>query len=159
MSLETVKQYFEKLGLGHRIMEFPESSATVEKAAVAVGCEEQEIAKTMAFKSRDGVMLIVMAGDARIDNSKFKMRFHSKAVMLKGDEVEELIGHPAGGVCPFGISDDIVVYLDSSLNRFSIVYPACGSGNSAIGLDLEELHTYSNSSGWVDVSKGWNDIF
>ena len=157
MSLETVKKYFNTLGLGQRVMEFPISSATVEKAAIAVGCAEREIAKTMAFKVNGSVVLVVMAGDARIDNAKFKAHFHAKAVMLKGDEVEELIGHPAGGICPFAIKEDVIVYLDESLKRFGIVYPACGSGNSAIGLDLEELQTYSHYKDWVDVSKGWND--
>lgn len=155
MSLESVKNYFKKWDMEDRIQEFPISSATVEEAAIAIGCREKEIAKTMSFKIADKAVLIVMAGDAKIDNPKFKAQYHTKAVMLKGDEVEELTGHPAGGVCPFGISEDIAVYLDESLKRFEKVYPACGSRNSAIGLTLEELEKYSNYYEWVDVCKGW----
>ncbi len=155
MSLESVKSYFKKWNMEDRIQEFPISSATVEEAAVAIHCQEKEIAKTMSFKIADKAMLIVMAGDAKIDNSKFKAQYHTKAVMLKGDEVEHLTGHPAGGVCPFGLNNDIEVYLDNSLKRFEKVYPACGSRNSAIGLTLEELEKYSNCQEWVDVCKGW----
>ncbi len=155
MSLESVKSYFKKWNMEDRIQEFPMSSATVEEAAVAIHCQEKEIAKTMSFKIADKAMLIVMAGDAKIDNSKFKAQYHTKAVMLKGDEVEQLTGHPAGGVCPFGLSNDIEVYLDNSLKRFEKVYPACGSRNSAIGLTLKELEKYSNCQEWVDVCKGW----
>lgn len=155
MSLESVKSYFKKWNMEDRIKELPVSSATVEEAAIAINCEEKEIAKTMAFKIDDKAILIVMAGDAKIDNSKYKAQYHTKSVMLKADEVEQITGHPSGGVCPFGISDDIEVYLDKSLKRFAKVYPACGSRNSAIGLSLEELETYSNYKEWIDVCKGW----
>lgn len=155
MSLESVKNYFKKWNMEDRIKELPISSATVEEAAIAINCEEKEIAKTMSFKINDKAILIVMAGDAKIDNSKYKAQYHTKAVMLKGDEVQQMTGHPVGGVCPFGISDDIAVYLDESLKRFEKVYPACGSRNSAIGLSLEELEKYSCYKEWIDVCKGW----
>lgn len=155
MSLVSVRNYFKKWNMEDRIQEFPISSATVEEAAVAVGCQEKEIAKTMAFKIEDKVILIVMAGDAKIDNPKYKAQYHKKAAMVKGDEVEEITGHPVGGVCPFAISEDIAVYLDKSLQRFEHVYPACGSKNSAIRLSLNELEVYSNCKEWVDVCKGW----
>ena len=155
MSLESVKSYFKKWNMEDRIKELPISSATVEEAAIAINCEEKEIAKTMSFKINDKAILIVIAGDAKIDNSKYKAQYHTKAVMLKGDEVEQMTGHPVGGVCPFGISDDIAVYLDESLKRFEKVYPACGSRNSAIGLSLEELEKYSCYKEWIDVCKGW----
>lgn len=155
MSIETVKNYFEKWNMEDRVHEFSVSSATVTDAAIAINCEEKEIAKTMSFKIDDAVILTVMAGDAKIDNAKYKAKFHKKAVMVKGDEVEQLIGHPAGGVCPFGINDDIIVYLDISLKRFKKVYPACGSRNSAIELSLDELEKFSNCKEWIDVCKGW----
>lgn len=155
MSLESVKSYFKKWNMEDRIKELPISSATVEEAAIAINCKEKEIAKTMSFKINDKAILIVMAGDAKIDNSKYKAQYHTKAVMLKGDEVQQMTGHPVGGVCPFGISDDIAVYLDESLKRFEKVYPACGSRNSAIGLSLEELEKYSCYKEWIDVCKGW----
>lgn len=155
MSLESVKKYFLKWNMADRIQAFSMSSATVADAALALDCEEKEIAKTMSFKVDDKVILIVMAGDARIDNPKYKAQYHTKAVMLKADEVEPLTGHPVGGVCPFGISDDIEVYLDDSLKRFEKVYPACGSRNSAIELSIEELEKYSNCKDWIDVCKDW----
>lgn len=155
MSIESVRSYFKKWNMEDRIQEFAVSSATVEEAAIAVNCQEKEIAKTMAFKIHDKAILIVMAGDAKIHNPKYKAQYHTKAVMLKGDEVEQITGHPSGGVCPFGISDDITVYLDKSLKRFIKVYPACGSKNSAIGLSLEELEKYSNYKEWIDVCKEW----
>ncbi len=155
MSLESVRNYFKKWKMEDRILELPISSATVEEAATAINCEEKEIAKTMSFKINDKAILIMMAGDAKIDNSKYKAQYHTKAVMLKGDEVEQITGHPVGGVCPFGIRSDIEVYLDESLKRFVKVYPACGSRNSAIELSLEELEKYSNYKEWIDVCKGW----
>lgn len=155
MSLESVRNYFKKWNMEDRILELPISSATVEEAATAINCEEKEIAKTMSFKINDKAILIVMAGDAKIDNSKYKAQYHTKAVMLTGDEVEQITGHPVGGVCPFGIRSDIEVYLDESLKRFVKIYPACGSRNSAIELSLKELEKYSNYKEWIDVCKGW----
>lgn len=153
MSIDTVKQYFAKWQMEDRVLEFAVSSATVAAAASAVGCQEQEIAKTMSFKLHDEVILIVLAGDARINNAKFKAQFKTKAVLLKGDEVEVRTGHPVGGVCPFALPDDVTVYLDESLKRFEIVYPACGTANSAIGLTIPELEKTSRRAGWVDVGK------
>lgn len=136
-----------------RVLEFEGSSATVELAAKAVGVEEARIAKTLSFKSGDGCILILAAGDARIDNHKFKETFHMKAKMPAPDEVPALVGHPVGGVCPFGINEGIDVYLDESLKRFDVVYPAVGSANSAIGLNLEELYKYSGARAWIDVCR------
>lgn len=157
MSIEKVRAYFETFGITDKIMEFPVSSATVEDAAIALSCREQEIAKTMSFMVNGKPIIIVMAGDAKTDNHKYKERFHAKATMLKPDEVTELIGHPIGGVCPFAISSEIPVYLDESLRRFDYVYPACGSRNSAIKLTIPELEKYSNCLEWIDVCKGWNE--
>ncbi len=153
MSLEKVQAYFEQYNMKDRIKVFDQSSATVELAAMAVGCEPARIAKTMSFLQGEQAVLIVTAGDVKIDNKKYKGQFHQKAKMIPGDLVESCIGHAPGGVCPFAIKDDIPVYLDESLKRFDIVYPAAGSGNSAIGLNLRELETYSKSCGWVDVCK------
>ena len=136
-----------------RVREFDVSSATVELAAIALGVEGARIAKTLSFKKDDSCILILAAGDARIDNHKFKDKFHMKAKMLAPDEVLALVGHPVGGVCPFGINDGIDVYLDESLKRFETVFPAVGSGNSAIELNLEELYKYSNAREWIDVCK------
>jgi prolyl-tRNA editing enzyme YbaK/EbsC (Cys-tRNA(Pro) deacylase) len=138
-----------------RIREFPVSSATVEEAAEALHCEGKRIAKTMAFKVDGKAVLLVMAGDAKVDNSKYKAQFQTKAVMLTPAEVAELVGHPVGGVCPFGIGDGVKVYLDESLKRFETVFPACGSKNSAIELTIPELEKYSGYCGWVNLSKGW----
>lgn len=135
------------------MQEFPVSSATVELAALALGVEGARIAKTLSFKKDDGCILILAAGDARIDNRKFKDKFHMKAKMPSPDEVLELVGHPVGGVCPFGINDGIDVYLDESLKRFTTVFPAVGSENSAIELNLDELFKYSNAIEWIDVCK------
>ena len=135
------------------MQEFPVSSATVELAALALGVEGARIAKTLSFKKGDSCILILAAGDARIDNRKFKDKFHMKAKMPSPDEVLELVGHPVGGVCPFGINDGIDVYLDESLKRFTTVFPAVGSGNSAIELNLDELFKYSNAIEWIDVCK------
>ena len=135
------------------MQEFPVSSATVELATLALGVEGARIAKTLSFKKDDSCILILAAGDARIDNRKFKDKFHMKAKMPSPDEVLELVGHPVGGVCPFGINDGIDVYLDESLKRFTTVFPAVGSGNSAIELNLDELFKYSNAIEWIDVCK------
>ncbi len=153
MSIEKGKAYFRQFGMEDRVLEFSESSATVELAAHAVGVEPARIAKTLSFKKDETCILILAAGDARIDNRKFKDRFHMKAKMPTADEVLELVGHPVGGVCPFGINEGIEVFLDESLKRFTTVFPAVGSGNSAIELNLEELYKYSNASDWVDVCK------
>jgi len=157
MAIERVRAYFEPLGMSGRIRELETSSATVELAAQALGCEGKRIAKTLSFMTNNGPVLIVAAGDARIDNSAFKQRFSCKAKMLTPDEVETLIGHAVGGVCPFGINDGVSVYLDESLKRFETVFPACGSSNSAIELTIPELEKYSLSLGWVDVCKSWRE--
>ena len=136
-----------------RVLEFDVSSATVELAAKAVGVEGARIAKTLSFKTPEGCMLILAAGDARVDNHKFKERFHMKARMLTADEVLALVGHPVGGVCPFGCNEGVPVYLDESLKRFETVFPAVGSANSAIELNLDELFRYSKAIEWVDVCK------
>lgn len=153
MSIEKGRAYFRALGMEDRVQEFTVSSATVELAALALGVDGARIAKTLSFKTENGCMLILAAGDARIDNHKFKGKFHFKAKMLSADEVLELVGHPVGGVCPFGINDDIPVYLDVSLKRFKTVFPAVGSANSAIELNLDELFKYSNALEWIDVCK------
>lgn len=155
MSIERVRNYFKTWGMEDRILEFPVSSATVELAAQAVGCEPARIAKTLSFQLPDGPVLIVTAGDAKVDNAKFKGFFHTKAKMLSPEEVSEKIGHSIGGVCPFGIEDGIRVYLDVSLRRFNTVFPACGSSNSAIELTPAELEQYSACLEWVDLCKGW----
>ena len=153
MSIERGRAYFRQFGMEDRVREFDVSSATVELAALALGVEGARIAKTLSFKKDDSCILILAAGDARIDNHKFKDKFHMKAKMLAPDEVLTLVGHPVGGVCPFGINDGIDVYLDESLKRFETVFPAVGSGNSAIELDLDELFKYSNAIEWIDVCK------
>ncbi len=153
MSIEKGRAYFRQFGMEDRVLEFDVSSATVELAAQALGVDGARIAKTLSFKNGDGCMLILAAGDARIDNKKFKEKFHFKAKMLTSDEVLEMVGHPVGGVCPFGINDSIDVYLDVSLKRFETVFPAVGSGSSAIELDLDELYKYSNAKEWIDVCK------
>lgn len=153
MSIEKGRAYFRSLGMENRVMEFEVSSATVELAAQALGVEGARIAKTLSFKNGEGCMLILAAGDARIDNKKFKEKFHFKAKMLTADEVLEMVGHPVGGVCPFGINDGIDVYLDESMKRFETVFPAVGSASSAIELNLDELFKYSNALEWIDVCK------
>lgn len=153
MSIEKGRAYFRQFGMEERVLEFPVSSATVELAALALGVEGARIAKTLSFKKDDSCFLILAAGDARIDNRKFKDKFHMKAKMPSPDEVLELVGHPVGGVCPFGINEGIEVYLDESLKRFTTVFPAVGSGNSAIELNLDELFKYSNAIEWIDVCK------
>lgn len=157
MAINKVKAYFKKWNMENRIKEFEVSSATVELAATALGCEPERIGKTLSFKIEDNAILIVMAGDAKVDNAKFKTQFHTKAKMLAPDEVESLIGHNIGGVCPFGINENVDVYLDVSLKRFNTVFPACGSSNSAIELTIDELEKYSDSIAWVDVCKNWED--
>jgi len=158
MSIEKVKAYFAQHGMLDRVLEFPVSSATVELAAVAVGCEPARIAKTLSFSVSGSPILIVTAGDAKIDNAKYKAFFHVKAKMLTPDEAVTLIGHAVGGVCPFAINDGVAVYLDESMKRFETVFPACGSSNSAIELTPQELEKYSGSQNWVDVCKDWQTI-
>lgn len=153
MAIEKVKQYFKKLGIDNRIQEFDVSSATVELAAKALGCEPNNIAKSLSFMVEDKPIIIVTAGNMKIDNAKFKNEFHTKAKMLKFDEVEFLIGHQVGGVCPFAIKEDVQVYLDNSLKEYEFIYPACGSSNSAIKLTVNELAEYSNFKKWIDVCK------
>ncbi|MBR5866320.1 MAG: YbaK/EbsC family protein [Spirochaetaceae bacterium] len=153
MAIEKVRKYFAEFGMEDKIMEFEVSSATVALAAQALNCEECRIAKTLSFHVEDKVVLIVAAGDAKIDNSKYKAFFHAKAKMLSYDEAENLIGHAVGGVCPFAVNEGVIVYLDESLKRFETVFPACGSSNSAIELTLSELEQYSNSESWIDVCK------
>lgn len=155
MAIEKVRDYFKGFEMEERILEYEASSATVELAAQALNVEGARIAKTLSFKKEDGCILVVAAGDAKIDNAKFKATFGVKAKMLTPDEVLEQVGHAVGGVCPFGIPDDVAVYLDGSLKRFETVFPACGSSNSAIELSCEELYTYAKGRQWVDVCKGW----
>lgn len=155
MAIEKVKEYFKQFGIADRVQEFTVSSATVELAAQALCCEPCRIAKTLSFMVDGHAVLIVMAGDAKIDNHKYKERFGKKAKMLTPDEAETLIGHAVGGVCPFGINEGVTVYLDNSLKRFATVFPACGSSNSAIELSIEELEKYSGYTAWIDVCKGW----
>ncbi len=155
MSIERVRTYFKQYDMENRIQEFDVSSATVELAAQALNCEPKRIAKTLSFMLNGNAILIVTAGDAKIDNHKYKERFGAKAKLLSVDEVETLVGHAVGGVCPFGINEGIEVYLDESLKRFDTVFPACGSSNSAIELSPQELEKYSGFSEWVDVCKEW----
>lgn len=155
MSIEKVKDYFRQYGMEGRVLEFPVSSATVELAAQALGCEPGRIAKTLSFLVGARAVLIVAAGDAKVDNHKYKAQFGAKAKMLSADEVTALVGHAVGGVCPFAVNKGVTVYLDESLKRFETVYPACGSSNSAIELTIPELERYSGFAGWIDVCKGW----
>ncbi len=153
MALEKVKKYFEQYDLQDSILEFSESSATVELAAKAVGTEAARIAKSLSFNTGEGAILVVCAGDAKIDNKKFRAAFNCKAKMIARDSVEALIGHDVGGVCPFAVNEGVRVYLDDSLKRFETVFPACGSANSAIELSINMLEIVSRSIKWVDVSK------
>ncbi len=153
MSIERVREYLNSFGLSDRIVEHEVSTATVELAAEAAGCEPERIAKTMGYIIKDRPILIVAAGDVRIDNRKFKDTFKSKAKMMTPDQLNELVGHNIGGVCPFAIKDGVEVYLDESLKRFKTVFPSCGTANSTIELSLEELETASKSTNWVDVGK------
>ncbi len=157
MAIERVREYFRSLGMENRILEFPVSSATVELAAEALHCEPCRIAKTLSFMVNGSPVLIVTAGDAKVDNPKYKAQFGAKAKMLTPEEAESLIGHAVGGVCPFAVNDGVTVYLDESLKRFETVFPACGSGNSAIELTIGELEKYSGFTSWIDVCKGWNE--
>lgn len=153
MAIERVKEYFKQYDMEKRIIELAESSATVELAAHALGCEPARIAKSLSFMVNDKPILIISAGDVKVDNAKYKAKFATKAKMLTAQEVETLIGHAVGGVCPFGINDGVTVYLDESLKRFTTVFPACGSGNSAIELTIPEMEQYSGFTEWVDVCK------
>lgn len=155
MSIQRVRAFFREQGIEDRIREFDVSSATVPLAALALGVEEARIAKTLSFRVKEDVVLIVMAGDARIDNPKYKARFAAKAKMLDHNEAAALVGHAVGGVCPFAVNDGVQVWLDESLRRFETVFPACGSSNSAIELTIPELEAYAKPLGWVDVCKGW----
>ena len=156
MSIETVREYFRDFGMEERIREFPVSSATVELAAKVVGVEPGHIAKSMSFRLGEDAIVIVMAGDARVDNPRYKAQFHAKAKMLSFDEAHSLIGHDPGGVCPFALPEGVKTYLDVSLRRFATVFPAAGSANSAIEMSCEELERCSSGfAGWVDVCRGW----
>ena len=158
MSIEKVKKYFQNCGIADRIREFDVSSATVELAAAALGCEGARIAKSLSFSVGEEPILVVCAGDVRVDNSRYKATFGTKAKMLTPDEVIALIGHAVGGVCPFAINEGVRVYLDQSLRRFETVFPACGSSNSAIELTVEELEKYCcGFTAWVDVCKGYTE--
>ena len=153
MSVDKVRKYLEKFGAAERIREFDVSSATVALAAKALGCPESRIAKTLSFKLENSCILVVAAGDSRIDNKKFKEIFKTKAKMLTPDEVSAMVGHAVGGVCPFAVNDGVEIYLDESLKRFETVFPACGSANSAIELTISELEEFSGSENWVNVTK------
>lgn len=155
MAVEAVKEFFKSYGMEQRVQEFEVSSATVELAAQALNCEPCRIAKTLSFMVNDAPILIVAAGDAKIDNPKYKAQFGTKAKMLTPEETINLVGHAVGGVCPFAVKEGVTVYLDESLKRFQTVFPACGSSNSAIELTLEELEKYSAFTAWIDVCKGW----
>ena len=156
MGFEEVNAYLVQAGYGDRVQEFDVSSATVELAAVAVGVEGARIAKSLSFKVEDKPIIIVVAGDAKVDNSRYKAQFHTKAKMLTHEEAHDWIGHDVGGVCPFALPEDVKVYLDASLKRFSTVFPAAGSDNSAVEMTCDELERYaSNFVEWVDVCKGW----
>jgi prolyl-tRNA editing enzyme YbaK/EbsC (Cys-tRNA(Pro) deacylase) len=157
MAIEKVREHLAQWNVEHKIQELNESSATVELAAQALGCEPERIAKSLSFLVNDGAILIVAAGDAKVDNAKYKAIFGAKAKMLGKDEVLEKIGHEVGGVCPFGVNEGVAIYLDESLKRFTTVFPACGSSNSAIELTISELETYTPYQEWVDVCKGWDE--
>lgn len=157
MSLIKVKDYFKIYNMESRIIELNESSATVELAAKALGCEPMKIAKTLSFLGNNEVILVVTAGDVKIDNQKFRNYFNVKASMIQSDKVLDYVGHDVGGVCPFGVNENVKVYLDVSLKRFKTVFPACGSSNSAIELTIGELEKYSNYIDWIDVCKNWNE--
>lgn len=151
MSFENVKKYFDNAGLGQKVLTFDKSSATVAEAAETIGCEPKQIAKTMSFLLNDKPILIVTAGDAKVDNKKYKATFHQKAKMIPFDQVENYIGHIPGGVCPFAVNPDVTVYLDVSLKRFERVYPAAGNDHSAVALSLQELEDHSGYVDWVDT--------
>ena len=158
MSIQKVRTYFQQFGIEDRIREFEVSSATVDLAAVAVGVEGARIAKSLSFKVQDEPVIIVVAGDAKVDNSRYKAQFHTKAKMLTHEEAHTLIGHDVGGVCPFALPENVKTYLDVSLQRFGTIFPAAGNDHSAIELTCEELEKYaSNFVEWVDVCKGWRE--
>ena len=156
MSIEKVKEYFRQYGMEDRVWEKEHSSATVEEAAEALGCEPQRIAKTLSFQAGDRVVLVVTAGDRKIDNKKYREQFGCKAKMLKFEEVEDLVGHAVGGVCPFAVKEGVEVYLDESLKQFGTVYPAAGNDHSAVKLTIPELEQIAGAKGWVDVCKEEN---
>ena len=158
MSIDKVKEYLRQFGLEKNVLEFEQSSATVGLAAKALNVIPARIAKTISFKREDGCILVVTAGDAKIDNAKFRAEFNMKAKMLSHDEVLGLVGHDVGGVCPFAINDGVPVYLDISLKRFESVFPACGSGNSAIELTNDALYECAQATAWVDVCKDWSQL-
>lgn len=155
MAIDKVKEFFKQYHIEERVQEFEVSSATVELAAEALHCEGKRIAKSLSFMVEDQAILVVTAGDAKVDNHKYKEQFGKKAKMLTADQVETLIGHGVGGVCPFAVNKGVKIYLDESMKRFETVFPACGSSNSAIELTLAELEKYSGFEQWVDVCKGW----
>ena len=155
MSIEKVRAYFRSLGMEDRVLEFQVSSATVELAAQALNCDGCRIAKTLSFMVDGAPILIVAAGDARVDNKKYKAHFGAKAKMLTPEEAVSMVGHAVGGVCPFAVNEGVRVFLDESLRRFATVYPACGSANSAIELTIDELFRCSQAEAWVDVCKDW----
>ena len=155
MSIEKVKSYFAAFGMENRILEFPVSSATVELAAQALNCEGCRIVKTLSFNVNGKAILICAAGDAKVDNAKYKARFGAKAKMLSHEEAATFIGHAVGGVCPFAVNEGVEVYLDESIKRFETVFPAAGSSNSAIELTIAEMEQYSGFTAWVDVCKAW----
>ena len=157
MAIEKVKEFFKNYDIENRVKELEVSSATVELAAHALGCAPCRIAKTLSFMVNGSPILIVAAGDAKVDNSKYKAQFGTKAKMLTPEEAETLIGHAVGGVCPFAVNEGVTVYLDESLKRFETVFPACGSSNSAIELTIEELEKYSGFTAWINVCKGWDE--
>lgn len=158
MAIEQVRTYLKQYGVEEKILEFDVSSATVELAAVALNCKPQRIAKTLAFMVDGHAVLVVAAGDAKIDNPKYKAQFGTKAKMLSPNETELLVGHAVGGVCPFAVKEGVEVYLDVSLKRFETVFPACGSANSAIELRIPELEKYSGFVSWIDVCKGYEAV-
>lgn len=153
MSIERVKDYFSNYGIEERIQEFDISSATVELAAIALHCKSERIAKTLSFLAEDRVILVVIAGDRKVDNKKYKMQFQTKAKMVSSEEAEIRVGHAIGGICPFAVNKGVEVYLDVSLKRFTTVFPACGSSNSAIELTISELEIYSGYRKWIDICK------
>ena len=157
MAIEKVRAYFAEYDMEGQVQEFTVSSATVELAAAALSCEPARIAKTLSFLVNGQAVLIVAAGDARIDNAKYKAQFGTKAKMIPAEDVESLVGHGIGGVCPFGVNDGVTVYLDESLKRFVTVYPACGSPSSAIELTIPQLEQYSGYTAWIDVCKDWQE--
>ncbi len=157
MSIEKVRSFFAQYNMEHRILEFPVSSATVELAAKALNCEPCRIVKTLSFSINGSPILIAAAGDAKVDNAKYRARFGVKAKMLSHDDAAALIGHAVGGVCPFAVKEGVQVYLDISMKRFETVFPAAGSGNSAIELTIPEMETYSGYTDWVDVCKAWQE--